>query len=79
MAHKKAGGAGVKCFAGQKVRAGSVLIRQKGTKWHPGANVSMGRDFTLFALMEGTVKFSEKRQVKFDGNHHRDSIVHVLA
>ena len=69
MAHKKAGGSsrngrdsagkryGVKRFAGQKVRAGSILIRQKGTKIHPGINVGLGKDYTLFAKIDGIVAF----------------------
>ena len=72
MAHKKAGGSsrngrdspgqrlGVKRFAGQKVRAGSILVRQKGTSIHPGENVGMGRDFTLFAKIDGIVKYERK-------------------
>ncbi|MCL1888255.1 MAG: 50S ribosomal protein L27 [Kiritimatiellaeota bacterium] len=48
---------GVKRYAGQKVTAGSIIIRQRGTKIHPGANVGQGRDFTLFALVDGTVQF----------------------
>ena len=89
MAHKKAGGSskngrdsnakrrGVKNFGGQKVSAGMILVRQKGTKWHPGENVGMGRDFTLFALTDGTVEFTKKRRIKFDGNSKRDTLVHV--
>ncbi len=69
MAHKKAGGSsrngrdsagkryGVKRFAGQKVRAGSIIIRQKGTRIHPGENVGMGKDYTLFAKVDGIVAF----------------------
>ena len=69
MAHKKAGGSsrngrdtagkrmGVKRFAGQKVTAGSILVRQIGTLFHPGVNVGCGRDFTLFAKIDGVVKF----------------------
>ncbi len=69
MAHKKAGGSsrngrtsnpkylGVKRYGGQTVKAGNVLVRQRGTKMHPGANVGCGRDHTLFALAEGVVKF----------------------
>jgi large subunit ribosomal protein L27 len=72
MAHKKAGGSsrngrdspgqrlGVKRFAGQKVRAGSILVRQKGTSIHPGENVGMGRDYTLFAKIDGIVKYERK-------------------
>ena len=69
MAHKKAGGSsrngrdsagqrfGVKKYGGQKVRAGNILIRQKGTKIHPGENVGIGRDCTLFAKIDGVVTF----------------------
>ncbi|MBW1886843.1 MAG: 50S ribosomal protein L27 [Deltaproteobacteria bacterium] len=69
MAHKKAGGSsrngrdsagqryGVKRYAGQKVRAGNILIRQRGTKIHPGENVGVGRDYTLFAKIDGIVAF----------------------
>jgi len=69
VAHKKAGGSsrlgrdskakrlGVKRFAGQKVNAGTILVRQRGTRIHPGSNVGVGRDYTLFALIDGVVKF----------------------
>ncbi len=72
MAHKKAGGSsrngrdsagrrlGVKRFSGQVVRAGNILVRQKGTKVYPGQNVGMGRDYTLFAKLDGVVKFESK-------------------
>ena len=72
MAHKKAGGSsrngrdseskrlGVKRYAGQTVRAGNIIIRQRGSSFHPGVNVGMGKDFTLFALAEGKVKFEVK-------------------
>jgi large subunit ribosomal protein L27 len=72
MAHKKAGGSsrngrdsqgqrmGVKRFAGQLVQAGSILVRQKGTRIHPGENVGMGRDYTLFARIDGIVKYETK-------------------
>jgi large subunit ribosomal protein L27 len=71
MAHKKAGGSsrngrdsigqrrGVKRFGGQKVRAGNILVRQLGTRVHPGQNVGMGKDYTLFALTDGVVKFEK--------------------
>ncbi len=71
MAHKKAGGSsrngrdsnsqrrGVKRFGGQVVRAGNILVRQLGTKIHPGQNVGLGRDFTLFALIDGVVTFEK--------------------
>lgn len=69
MAHKKAGGStrngrdshskrlGVKIFGGQKVIAGNIIIRQRGTKFHPGCNVGLGKDHTLFALIDGFVRF----------------------
>ncbi len=69
MAHKKAGGSsrngrdsagrrlGVKRFGGEHVLAGNIIVRQRGTKFHPGPNMGMGRDHTLFALVEGQVKF----------------------
>jgi large subunit ribosomal protein L27 len=69
MAHKKGGGSskngrdsasqrlGVKRFGGQQVNAGSILVRQRGTRFHPGQNVGLGRDDTLFALVTGKVKF----------------------
>ena len=72
MAHKKAGGSsrngrdsnskrlGVKRYAGQLVNAGSIIVRQRGSTFHAGPNVGMGRDFTLFALETGTVKFEVK-------------------
>ncbi len=72
MAHKKAGGSsrngrdseskrlGVKAYGGQSVTAGSIIIRQRGTKFHNGDNVGCGRDFTLFALTDGVVKFEIK-------------------
>jgi large subunit ribosomal protein L27 len=71
MAHKKAGGSsrngrdsagqrrGVKRYGGQQVLAGNILVRQLGTKFHPGENVGMGRDYTLFALIDGVVTFEK--------------------
>ena len=73
MAHKKAGGRvhnnrdsqskrlGVKRYAGQTVNAGTILVRQRGTRIHPGSNVGVGRDYTLFALIDGVVKFEPTR------------------
>ena len=64
MAHKKAGGSsrnGVKKFGGEHVIPGNIIIRQRGTRWHPGQNVGMGRDHTLFALVEGQVRFGAGR------------------
>ncbi len=72
MAHKKAGGStrngrdseskrlGVKCFGGETVRSGNIIIRQRGTKVHPGINVGIGKDHTLFATNNGVVKFEKK-------------------
>lgn len=69
MAHKKGGGSsrngrdsagqrlGVKKFGGEAVRSGNIIVRQHGTKFHPGANVGMGRDYTIFATIDGYVKF----------------------
>ena len=73
MAHKKGQGStrngrdsrpkylGIKAYAGETVTTGSILVRQRGTKMHPGANVGMGTDHTLFALTEGSVEFATKR------------------
>ncbi len=77
MSHKKGQGSskngtdspgqrrGVKRFGGEKVRAGNILVRQLGTRFHPGENVGMGRDYTLFALKDGVVEFSERRGRKY--------------
>ena len=56
---------GVKAFGGQFVKAGSIIIRQRGTKVHPGKNVGLGSDYTIFALKDGIVKFGEKGKKKF--------------
>ncbi len=56
---------GVKKFDGQLVRAGNILVRQRGTKIYPGQNVGIGSDFTLFALVDGVVKFENRRNKKF--------------
>jgi large subunit ribosomal protein L27 len=76
MAQKKAGGSskngrdsagrrlGVKKYAGEQVIPGNIIVRQRGTKFHPGANVGMGKDHTLFSLVEGAVKFSKKGKNK---------------
>ena len=54
---------GVKLFGGQRARAGNIIVRQVGTRWKPGRNVGLGRDFTLFALADGVVKFESNRKV----------------
>jgi large subunit ribosomal protein L27 len=76
MAHKKAGGSsrngrdseskrlGVKSYGGELINAGSIIIRQRGTKIHPGVNVGMGKDHTLFALVNGTVAFATRGKEK---------------
>ena len=72
MAHKKGGGStrhgrdseskrlGVKRFGGEKVLPGNIIVRQRGTRFHPGKNVSMGKDHTIFSLIDGFVKFSKR-------------------
>ena len=76
MAHKKSGGSsrngrdsagqrlGVKAFGGEVLNAGQIIVRQRGTKFHPGTNVGLGRDHTLFAKASGAVKFTTKRDSK---------------
>ena len=78
MAHKKGQGStrngsdsnplfrGVKRFGGEAVNAGTILVRQCGTKFHPGHNVGMGKDYTLFSLVEGTVRYQTRRRVTVD-------------
>lgn len=77
MAHKKSGGSakngrdsiskrlGVKKFGGEKINAGSIIVRQRGTKFKPGKNVGIGKDDTLFALTQGVVKFTQRHNRKF--------------
>ena len=91
MAHKKAGGStalgrdsqsqrlGIKKFGGQTAKIGNILVRQRGTKWHPGKNVRIGSDDTLYAVSVGVVKFTAKKVRGFDGNLHHRRFVHVLA
>lgn len=81
MSHKKAGGSsrngrdsagqryGVKRYAGERVRAGNIIIRQKGTKIHPGQNVGLGKDYTIFSKIDGTVTFE-----RFAKNRKRVSV-----
>lgn len=89
MSHKKAGGSthngrdsvskrlGMKVFGGQAVKAGGIIIRQRGTKCFPGINAGMGKDFTIFALTEGVVHYTEKSFKKYDGRIFRDKVVNV--
>ena len=79
MAHRKAGGStklgrdsvskrlGVKATAGEKVRIGNILVRQKGTKIHPGLNTKKGGDCTIYAMKDGRVEFTTKKVMKFNG------------
>jgi large subunit ribosomal protein L27 len=90
MAHKKAGGStalgrdsqskrlGIKLFGGQSAKIGSILVRQRGTKWHAGKNVRRGGDDTLYSLTTGTVKFTSKKVRAFDGQLKLRKFVHVL-
>jgi len=90
MAHKKAGGSsnngrdsnakrrGVKRFGDQVVKAGEIIVRQKGTKFRPGENVGIGRDFTLYAEIAGTVSFTEKAVKRFDGRRYEKRFVNIV-
>ena len=90
MAHKKAGGStalgrdsqaqrlGVKLFAGQFAQAGSVLVRQRGSKIRPGKNVKKGGDDTLYALSSGLIKFSRKKIKKFTGNLEWAKFINII-
>ncbi|GAC1369787.1 MAG: 50S ribosomal protein L27 [Candidatus Saccharimonadales bacterium] len=91
MSHTKAGGSvktgrdseskrlGVKLFGDQFVRAGGIIVRQRGTRMEAGVGVGVGKDHTLFALTDGIVKFSTKKIEKFTGNKVRRTHVSVLA
>lgn len=89
MAHTKSSGAGkygrdsqpkylgVKKFAGERVKPGDILVRQRGSKFLPGDGVKQGGDDTLFALREGIVKFQTKRKIRFDGNRRYAKMVSI--
>ncbi|MFA6991938.1 MAG: 50S ribosomal protein L27 [Candidatus Gracilibacteria bacterium] len=91
MSHKKAGGStkngrdsvakrlGVKVFGGEAVKAGGIIIRQRGTKYMPGNNVRMGRDHTIFSIVTGVVEFNEKSFKKYDGRIFKDTVVNVKS
>ncbi len=91
MAHKKAGGSttngrdseskrrGIKLFGGESVRAGGIIVRQKGTQYRPGKNAYCGRDFTIHATLDGIVAFSEKQVTKFNGRKEKCTMVYVVA
>ena len=77
MAHKKGVGSsrngrdsnpqylGIKKYGGEVVRAGNIIVRQNGTKWHPGTNVGLGTDYTIFALVDGVVRFEHKDKKRY--------------
>lgn len=89
MAHKKAGGStsnvrdstakrrGVKLFAGEHVAAGGIIVRQKGTKYRPGRNTYLGKDWTVHASVTGLVGFSQKQIAKFNRRREKCTLVHV--
>lgn len=90
MAHRKAGGSaknlrdsnpqylGVKLADGAKAQPGAIILRQRGTKVLPGQNVGLGKDHTIYSLVEGTVKFGTKRKTRFDNITQVKKIVHVI-
>jgi len=90
MAHKKAGGStrngrdsnskrlGVKLSDGQFAKSGAIIIRQRGTKYHPGENVKIGKDDTLFATAQGLVKFTTRKLMKFNSKLKESKIVNVV-
>lgn len=90
MAHKKAGGSahnlrdsqsqrlGVKLFGGETAHTGNIIIRQRGTKFHPGRNVMIGKDYTIFASKNGVVQFQTKKRKRFDGSLKTVKYVHVV-
>ena len=90
MAHKKAAGStrngrdsrakrlGIKVGGGEAIKAGGIIVRQKGTNFFPGKNVGMGNDYTIFATVNGVVKFTEKRLTKYDGRAYKNMVVNVV-
>jgi large subunit ribosomal protein L27 len=90
MAHTKAGGStqnnrdsgpqylGVKLFGGQAAKAGSIIVRQRGSKFMPGVGVRKGKDDTLYAIREGFVKYSAQRKTHFDGNRLTRKLVSII-
>ena len=91
MATKKSGGStqngrdsgpkylGVKMNDGQMIKTGGIIVRQRGTDVLPGKNIGVGKDYTLFALKDGVVKFGTKRKISFDNSIERKKIVHVIT
>ncbi len=90
MAHKKALGSakknrdsagkrlGVKVFGGQKAKGGSIIVRQRGTKFRPGLNVGIGKDHTIFSKINGTVQFQNKKVTRFTSDKRKTKIVNVI-
>jgi len=68
---------GVKLFGGQFARSGSIIVRQRGTKYRPGNNVMMGKDYTIFSVIDGNVKFNKKKVKKFNGNLEKTTFVNI--
>lgn len=91
MAHTKSGGTtrlgrdsnaqylGVKRYDGEIVKPGDIIVRQRGSTFMPGLNVRQGKDYTLYAVQRGVVKFLQKRKIRFDGNARKVKTVNVLA
>ncbi|MDA3839978.1 MAG: 50S ribosomal protein L27 [Patescibacteria group bacterium] len=91
MAHKLSGGSsrngrktagrrlGVKLFAGETAKSGSIIIRQRGTKFHPGKNVMIGKDHTLFSVVEGVVQFTKKKMRKYNNQLKETTFVNVVT
>ncbi len=91
MSHTKAGGStrngrdsqskrlGVKLFGGQEVKAGNIIVRQRGTKYAAGENTQLGKDYTIFATSAGNVAFTQTRKGLFTGKSRRQTVVHVKA
>ena len=90
MAHTKSSGAaknardsqpkylGIKKYAGEKVKSGSIVVRQRGSKFLPGIGIRRGGDDTLYAIAEGTIQFTTKRHTKFDGSLQYKKVVNVM-
>ncbi|MBU0648410.1 50S ribosomal protein L27 [Patescibacteria group bacterium] len=90
MSHVKAGGStklgrdskskrlGIKIFGDQLIKKGQIILRQRGQKYHPGNNAGIGKDHTIFALNDGTVKFQKRKVKRFTGALHQKTIVHVV-
>jgi large subunit ribosomal protein L27 len=91
MAHKKAAGSsrngrdshgqrlGIKVFGGQVIKSGGIIVRQRGLKYRPGDNVATGKDHTIFALTDGTVKFTQRNYRRYDGRVYKRTVVNVAA